>query len=434
MVRVDTGGRDPSVAQYLIRGTIFLLVGILVLALLWMRYDGKFDSKVRVTAELVDVGDGLLSGADVRYNGFIVGSVADVETIVADAGDPDKRVRLEIDPDQANGIPGNTTVRTIPANLFGVNSVEIVQPDAPEGTLRNGETLFADKSAETVRLQDAQTQLFDLLDAVPPEDLGMVLTVLADALQDGGATFALFIGTLETYWHDLNQHFPEGAQPGFDDFAATVNGLSSAAPELLNTLGKSVVPALTITEMQRDLTALLSTSQGLLDETGTLFAKNGDNGQRLVGNLNTVLGAVLYDPDAMPQAVNELYTLANRVLGIFTGVNGRIQLNLGLNFGAYQKYTRQNCPVYNGGPYGQLRGPGCVGPGTGTGPTSSGPLLIYPSDGMQRRHVAAPAAYGVNNAREREVLEDALDREPTSAEELILGPLVGAVVPGEGAR
>lgn len=79
---------------------------------------------------------------------------------------------------------------------------------------------------------------------------------------------------------------------------------------------------------------------------------------------------------------------------MFTGVNGHAQLNIGVSFSAFQRYTRQNCPVYNGGPYGQLRGPGCVGPGTGTGPTSSGPLMIYPSDGMRRMSPAGMVTTG----------------------------------------
>ena len=49
-MRIDTGGRDPSVKTYLIRGVAFAAVGILVLALLMMRYQGKFDEYTEVSA------------------------------------------------------------------------------------------------------------------------------------------------------------------------------------------------------------------------------------------------------------------------------------------------------------------------------------------------------------------------------------------------
>lgn len=426
MVRVDTGGRDPSVAQYLWRGVAFLAVCLVVLALLVMRYQGTFDSRTEVVAEMTDVGDGLVPGADVRYNGFIVGAVASVEAAGAVESGPLKRVNIELIPDQADGIPANTTARTVPANLFGVNSVELIQPADPSSDhLTSGATIRADRSADTIRLQDAQNDLRDLLKAVPPEDLGMVLGNIADALRGGGATFKTFLPVLDGYFTELNAQFPAGAPSGFANYNNALSGLAESTPELLDTLGRSVVPAMTIADNQRNLTALLSAGQGLLDQTQTMFAKNGDAGIRFVGDMNTMVGALMLAPDAMPQAVRELYVLAGRVLGVFTGINGKVQLNLGISFSPFERYGRQNCPVYDGGPYGQLRGPGCVGPGTGTGPTMSGPLMIYPEEGLQRRTVSGR----VTTRRDDKTIEQALGRKPTAAESLMLGPLVSGVTP-----
>lgn len=423
MVRIDTGGRDPSVATYLWRGAVFFAVCVLVLVLLMMRYQGKFDSNTRVTAQMNDVGDGLISGADVRYNGFIVGTVKSVEMEPGSSSTTMKNVALELSPQQAAGIPGNTTARTVPANLFGVNSVELIQPADPADVgLRDGATIHADTSAETIRLQDAQNDLRDLLKSVPAEDLGMVLGTLSDALRGGGATFKTFLPVLDTYFQQLNAQFPAGAPSGFADYNAAMTGLSESTPELMNMLGRAVIPSMTIAEHQRDLTALLSAGQGVVDATQAMFAKNGDGGKRLVGDLNTMLGALMYQPDAMPQAVQELYVLAGRVIGVFTGVNGKVQLNLGLSFTPFEMYSRQNCPVYDGGKYGQLRGPGCVGPGTGTGPTMSGPLAVYPSDGMRR------AVSGQVTARaDDRLLSEVLGRTPSTAESMMLGPLVSGV-------
>ena len=376
------------------------------------------------------MGDGLISGADVRYNGLIVGTVDSITVGEGDGVDQRKDVALKLDPAQAAGIPANTTARTVPSNLFGVNAVELITPANPSTTrLASGDVVKADTSEPTIRLQDAQNELRTLLQSVPPEDLGMVLGTIADALDGGGQTFATFVGVLDSYWKTINAQFPPGAPSGFDNFNRAVAGLAESTPELLDTLGKSVVPAMTIAQKQDELTALLSGGQDLLDQVQTLFAKNGDGGKRIVRDLNTTLGAVTYEPDALPQALRELYTIAGRVLGVFTGTNGHVQANIGLSFSAYEMYTRQNCPVYDGGPYGQLRGPGCVGPGTGTGPTNSGPLRIYPP-GMQRTKVSAKKR-GVTTGRDDKTLRGALGRKPSSAETLMLGPLVSAVTPKE---
>ena len=193
-------------------------------------------------------------------------------------------------------------------------------------------------------------------------------------------------------------------------------------------------PAITIAEKQRDLTAVLTASQGLLDQTQLLFARNGNSGQRLVTDLNRMLGALVLEPNSLPQGVIALNNLAARVLTVFTGTNGHVQLNIGVSFGAFQRYTRQNCPVYDGGPYGTLRGPGCVGPGTGTGPTMSGPLSIYPSDGMRRNKPVGNVTTDADN----KTLGTVLRRTPSAADTIMLGPLVqtlevrNAAEPGRG--
>ncbi|MFW0791644.1 MlaD family protein [Gordonia sp. CPCC 205333] len=424
-MNIDTTGRNPSITQYVVRGLAFLLVLVIMGVLLVMRYEGTFSSVTKVTAELNDVGDGLISDADVRYNGLIVGAVKSVATSdqTTAAGVRLKNVDIELEPAQAAGIPSNVTARTVPSNLFGVNSVELIPPQAPQSSrLTDGAIVPADQSKETLALQDVQNQLRELFQAVPPEKLARVLGTLADALRGGGTTFKTFSGVLNTYFTEINNQFPDGAPSGFGNFNETVRGLSRSTPTLLNALGRSVIPAMTIAEKQADLTALLAAAQGTLDETQALFARNGDAGKRLVHDLNLTVGSAVYEPNSLPDALVSLNRLAARVLTVFTGTNGHVQLNLGINFGAYMRYTRQNCPVYNGGPYGQSRGPGCVGPGTGTGPTSSGPLQIYPSDGLQRRTVGA-----VTTTNDNKTLRSALGRKPSAAETLMLGPLVQSV-------
>ncbi|MCH5641538.1 MULTISPECIES: MlaD family protein [unclassified Gordonia (in: high G+C Gram-positive bacteria)] len=425
-MNIATDGRNPSLLQYVLRGVAFLIVMLIIAVLLTMRYQGVFSSTVPVTAKLNDVGDGLLPGADVRYNGLIVGSVKTIELDDSDATGTAqlKLVDIDLEPQQAEGIPANVTARTVPSNLFGVNSVELIPPADP-GTARisDGAQIPADTSLPTIRLQDAQNELRTLLKAIPPEQLASFLGTLSDALKGGGAVFGSFVGVLDTYFKTINAQFPPGAPSGFDNFNNAVQGLAQSTPQLLDALGRSVIPAMTIAEKQQDLAALLSAGQGILDQTQVLFARNGDGGKRLVTDLNRMVGAAVLEPNSLPEALSALNTLAAKVLTVFTGVNGHAQLNIGVSFGAFQRYTRQNCPVYNGGPYGQTRGPGCVGPGTGTGPTSSGPLMIYPSDGMRRNSPAGMVTTG-DDAR---TLGQALRRKPNAADALMLGPLVQSV-------
>lgn len=74
-MNIATDGRNPSLRQYILRGLIFVVVLAIMFVVLFMRYQGAFDSVVGVHAEMEDIGDGLVDSADVRYNGLIVGEV-----------------------------------------------------------------------------------------------------------------------------------------------------------------------------------------------------------------------------------------------------------------------------------------------------------------------------------------------------------------------
>ncbi|WP_020105812.1 MlaD family protein [Nocardia sp. 348MFTsu5.1] len=430
-MQVDTTGRNPSSTQYLLRGVAFVIIVVLILAVLALRYDGAFDEKVEVTASLEDIGDGLVSQADVRYNGLIVGAVTSI-----DATDTTlSNVNINIIPEQAPGIPANVTARTVPSNLFGVNSVELIPPTEPAGHLSTGSKIVADESKETIALQSVQNELRELFTAVPPEQIGRVLGTIAEALRGGGNVFSAFVGTLDQYWEQINAQFPDGAPPGFDNFNESMRGIEESTPELLDAMGRAVVPSLTIIERQRELVSTLTAAQGMIDGLQTLFARNGDGGIRIVNDLNIMTGAIAVDAEALPQGLRALNVLAGKVLTVFTGTNGKPMLNIGVSFSPFQMYKHQNCPVYNGGEYGITRGPGCTGPGTGTGPTSSGPLAITPASATTDANGTSTGQPGVvTTASDNKTLEAALEREPSAADTLMLGPLVQSVQVQEGGR
>ncbi|PXW32258.1 UNVERIFIED_CONTAM: virulence factor Mce-like protein [Williamsia faeni] len=430
-MQVDTTGRNPSSTQYLLRGVAFVIIVVLILAVLALRYDGAFDEKVEVTASLEDIGDGLVSQADVRYNGLIVGAVTSI-----DATDTTlSNVNINIIPEQAPGIPANVTARTVPSNLFGVNSVELIPPAEPAGHLSTGSKIVADESKETIALQSVQNELRELFTAVPPEQIGRVLGTIAEALRGGGNVFSAFVGILDQYWEQINAQFPDGAPPGFDNFNESMRGIEKSTPELLDAMGRAVVPSLTIIERQRELVSTLTAAQGMIDGLQTLFARNGDGGIRIVNDLNIMTGAIAVDAEALPQGLHALNVLAGNVLTVFTGTNGKPMLNIGVSFSPFQMYKHQNCPVYDGGEYGITRGPGCIGPGTGTGPTSSGPLAITPASAVtDANSTSAGQPNVVTTASDNKTLEAALEHEPTAADTLMLGPLVQSVQVQKGGR
>ena len=122
-MNIATDGRNPSLLQYVLRGVAFLLVLLVIFVLLFMRYQGTFSKTVAVTADLVDVGDGLSTGADVRYNGLIVGTVksisvedSDVEAELAALKAGKGPEALQAGPGQGDVLPTEQQTRQTEGN------------------------------------------------------------------------------------------------------------------------------------------------------------------------------------------------------------------------------------------------------------------------------------------------------------------------------
>ncbi|MGZ6806962.1 MAG: MlaD family protein, partial [Mycobacteriaceae bacterium] len=91
---------------------VVVLVGGLVLTVLI--YQKKFTSDVMVQLTTDSIGNQLLSEADVKVNGLIVGEVRNI-------ADSDGKVTLSLalQPDKVKLIPRNVTARFLPKTLFG---------------------------------------------------------------------------------------------------------------------------------------------------------------------------------------------------------------------------------------------------------------------------------------------------------------------------
>ena len=114
----DTEARAPSNARLFVVGVGFLVIAATTITLLIAKSRGALDSFLRVTAELVNVGDGLPVKSDVKFRGVLVGFVSGV--VPAHARRPNV-VRLNLKPQYAAGIPGTVTARVVPSNVFAVS-------------------------------------------------------------------------------------------------------------------------------------------------------------------------------------------------------------------------------------------------------------------------------------------------------------------------
>ncbi|WP_327142317.1 MlaD family protein [Nocardia sp. NBC_01327] len=349
---LDPSGRGPTARQLSMAGLAMMTALALLLYLLTLRYNGRFEDKVPVTALLTSTGDGLPARADVKFRGMVVGRVDSVEVM---AKGERQQARLVLKPAAAGTIPANVAARVIPNNIFGVTAVELVDTAPTQQTLHAGATIPEDTSEGTVQLQTTLNVLRNVLQNIQPEKLGRVLGTLSAALDPQSRVPGSTIERLDNWMTEV--HAIPGIGNLLGDLGRAATALSVSAPDLVGMLAKSVTTARTLTEQRANLVALLTTGGATLDQVNALFARNPDSGKFLVSGLDQLFGSLAQDPQAIPYTVANLNTALQRLQGAFSfGPKKQMVWKMDVTFTPFQQYTAKDCPHY-----GDQAGPRCGG-------------------------------------------------------------------------
>lgn len=358
---VDVSGRGPSTGSLARRGLVTFALLAVVIAVLLAQYRGVFRPTFPATALVVDVGDGVRQGADVKLRGVLVGIVGAVRVRPASssgpAGLPQHELDLELRPELAAGIPAGVTARVVPTNIFGAPSVELVDPQAGgpianSAPLARGATIPGDESEQALQLQTVMSRLDKVLRAVHPAQLNVALTNIADALRGRGQEIGSIISRLDPYLTTLNGRS--------DDFTADLRllgndlqGLADASPALLDTVDNAVVTAQTLVAKRDQLAAALAGVDTTAGDVNGFLSDNADRIVRVVHDGAGIAGTLAPQRALIPRS---LASLGQGATALANGLNRQSGGALSLEFTPtpFAPYTAADCPRYPG-----LNGPNC---------------------------------------------------------------------------
>jgi virulence factor Mce-like protein len=352
----DYGGRGPSNARLVMAGVSFLLIVSAIAALMIAKYKGRLDPVVRISAELVNVGDGLPAKSDVKFRGVLVGFVSDV--VPAVMGQPNT-VHIYLKPEYARGIPDSVTARVVPSNVFAVSSVQLVDNGMGTAPLRAGAVIHEDQGLPTVLFQTTLSKFREVLAAVGREpradSIGWV-AALGEATQGRG-------DRLEDAGRDLNEIVTQlntvvGDDTGPSTIAAltaAANGLRDAAPELFDALGSAVKPMQTLAEKRSALTNFLSAGMRTVGTLGDAFDHQTDRLINISTQLTPVMGVLADRKDQLGTVFPTFTAIADRVLTEAWDPEANMLKARGIiALTPTRTYVRADCPRY-----GELAGPSC---------------------------------------------------------------------------
>ncbi|MFC3962294.1 MlaD family protein [Nocardia jiangsuensis] len=419
-VLFEKDGRGPSGTALLLRGLVLVLATALVVTLLLLKSTGRFDEKLEVTAVLAQLGDGLPTRSDVKFRGMLVGIVAGVTPATGDAGN---RVLLQLDPVAAQGIPRTVTARVVPSNVFAVSSVQLVD-NGPGPALTAQTEIRQDTSLSTVQLQTALTKLREIIASTARIGTGNTVGILATVARatDRRGTDLVEAGAqLNRITAEFDALLtPDGGPPTLTMVADAVRGLNTSAPDLLDALHHAVLPMRTLAEQDAQLAGLLGAGNATFGTLAGSLDRRTDQIVDVTRKMGPVIDVFAEGSPAFGPIVVRIKRLSELWFSEFWNAdNPRGRGKFQFRFTPHTPYTRADCPRY-----GDIAAPSCS-----TAPTDI-PIEPVPAALDPANQPAAPEL----PPEIRDLIERALQGNPTGAESLLAPLVADGPFPAGGAR
>jgi virulence factor Mce-like protein len=351
----DTNSYSPSTRKLFVLGIGFVLIAALIAAACIAKSEGNFDRIVRVTAELVNVGDGLPDKSDVKFRGVLVGDVSDVE--LTGNGRPNI-VHIDLKPGYVNEIPSTVTARVVPSNVFAVSSIQLIDNGTASSPLRAGAVIAEDTSNATVLFQSLLSKVRLLLTSAvrDPNDRTIgVLAAITQGTQGRG-------DQIEAAGHDLNEIVTQlNTVVGDNDAPSTVSALTDAtaalrhaAPDLYDALDEAIPPMRTFAEKRTDLTDFLSAGLHTVGGLADAFDHQTDRLITITTELAPVVGVLGTNAGQFPPIFTRIQRLADRFNSALDRDTNLFTVKVVISLTPTRQYVRADCPRY-----GALEGPSC---------------------------------------------------------------------------
>ena len=398
--------------RHRILGILFIAVLTAALTASVLQYRKAFTPVERVTLRADRAGLQLLTGADVKVRGVVVG---DVRSVRSDGGGA--VIGLALDPATTGRIPADVSARLLPKTLFGERYVELVPPPASAaGPIRDGAVISQDRSRTAIELERVLDQALPLLQSIRPDQLAATLGAISTALEGRGDQLGANLTRLDGYLRQLNPAMPTIAED-VRRLAVVLDSYDAALPDLLALLRDVTVTAATVTDQRTQLAAFLADTTDTADTTRGFLDRHGDQLIRLGDVSRPVLELLATYAPEYPCLVHGLVALQPRVEEVFAGGQMHITLEVTRDGGRYEKGRDE--PVY-----GAHNGPQCRGLPRPAQPAPEVPVNDgYDYRGARPRTplvVGTPATSPTGGS-------PTMGQAGTGEERALVKPLVGAV-------
>ncbi len=266
----------PARRRHQLLGVVFLLVATMFFTGTIGVYAKVFVPFVPVTVRADNVGTQMREGSEVKVHGVVVGEVRELHQSAGPAS-----LKLALQPDTVEMIPGDATARLRPKTLFGERYVELRAPHGSTAEhISAGDVIEQDRTRSSVEVQNVLGELMPLLRTLQPHKVSQTLNAVSRAVDGRGEQLGNTLVRTNEYLRRLEPSLPDlrGVLERMDD---VTDAYADAGPDLARSLADLSETSQTIAQHRDDLNALVDTVTATSSNTDALLRANQENLIRL---------------------------------------------------------------------------------------------------------------------------------------------------------
>lgn len=318
----DLSGRAASPRALRLRGTIAALALMLISGLLFSYSKGYFRDDFELNIDAATLGEGLATGAEVKFRGLGIGKVTKIETL----GYGHQLLELAIDRNQAGALTDNVSARFTSSNVFGSTAIELVNSGGGE-QLREGKTLVIGENSTNATVTGVLRRASELTELFDSDAVRALLDTLASNSQGIGPILTSFFDLASLIADNQSRSVAaviadgasvlQGASDVTEPVIHLIQGILDSADYLANPEAK-----------ERVRRAISGLDKELLKKVGDLLSVNNANLASVIDAALDVALPIFISAGTIAPAYNKLGTLLDRVDGAFPVIDGKVQMQL----------------------------------------------------------------------------------------------------------
>ncbi|WP_327140160.1 MlaD family protein [Nocardia sp. NBC_01327] len=320
----DHSGRSAGPWMLRLRGLVIAIVLVTVTIVVSSYARGSFADRFDLTIDAATLGEGLAPGAEVKFRGYAIGTVREVNT----EGYGHQRIEVQIDRKQAAALTEGVTARFTSSNVFGSSAIELVAgsgtaPLHENAILQIGENATNATVAGVFRRAARLTQVLD----------SATVHRLFDLLLDNAGSLE---PVLQSFF-DTARMLADGQQAPVGHYLGIGADMTGAFAALTPSAGHAVLGVLEQAayfgdpaNQDRTNKATDGVNQAVLLGISNLLQRNNPELERVLSGVLDLAVPISVSLGTVAPAYNRIPNLLRAMDGAFPVVDGRVQLQLDL--------------------------------------------------------------------------------------------------------